>query len=143
MPTSLADRTTPSPRSKYRADRIRMRAHSGAGRGAAASTMVDPLEARRLMANWLPHQIDVTLFRDLNRNGQQDADEGGLEGWTVNSPDLRNEVGDIAGANATTDSAGHVTLTAYGDAEGSDQWGAYIDVPGSSRYWTTNAIVQD
>src|SRR5437764_1154331 len=131
MPTSLADRTTPSPRSDYRRAQLCVRAHAR----AATPASVEPLEGRRLMANWLPHQIDVTLFRDLNRNGQQDADEPGMAGWSVTSPDLQNEVGDVVGASATTDSAGHVSLTAYGDADSSDQWGVYVDVPASSRYW--------
>jgi hypothetical protein len=104
---------------------------------------LEPLEARRLLATWLAHEVDVTLYRDLNRNGQQDADEGGLSGWMVNSPDLRDENGDMVGGSATTDSSGHASFTAYGDADSTDLSGVYLDVPRSARYWTTNALVQD
>jgi hypothetical protein len=104
---------------------------------------LETLEPRRLLANWLAHQIDVTLFRDLNRNGQQDADEGGLAGWNVYAPDLRNEAGDIIGGSTSTDDDGHASFTSYGDADSQELSGVYLDVPRSNRYWTTNALVQD
>src|SRR5690349_401241 len=104
---------------------------------------VDTLEPRRLLSTWMSHEVDVTLFRDLNRNGQQDADEPGLAGWNVNAPDLRDANGDVIGGSGTTDSDGHVSFTAYGDADSTDLSGVYIDIPRSSRYWTTNALVQD
>lgn len=104
---------------------------------------VEALEPRRLLANWLAHEVNVTLFRDLNRNGQQDADEGGLEGWSLNMPDLRDAGGNVIGGSGATDADGHFSFTAYGDADDPNLSGVYIDVPRSNRYWTTNALIQD
>jgi hypothetical protein len=104
---------------------------------------IELLEPRRLLANWMAHQVDVSLFRDLDRNGQQDSDEPGLEGWQVYVPDLRNEFGDVVGGGGTTDPDGHFSFTTYADADDPNPAASFIDVPRSNRYWTTNAMEQD
>jgi hypothetical protein len=59
----------------------------------------------------VPGEIRGTKFHDLNRNGQRDAGEPGLPGWTIYLDGNRNGVHDAGEPATTTDANGNYVFT--------------------------------
>jgi hypothetical protein len=88
------------------------------------------------MLAFFPHELHVSLFRDLNRNGVRDAAEAAMPGWTVHAPARLNASGQPDPFVGTTDGSGNVAFTTFADEF--TQPSIRVNVSSSSRWWCTN-----
>ena len=102
--------------------------------GNSTRVQVEPLEHRVLLA-LVPHDIDVTIFRDMNRNRARDAGEALIAGWPVKIQ-ARNAAGTFNTVQRVTDANGKLRFVAYGDRNFSI---ANVRPEPSTRYWFTTS----